>query len=138
MSREWIELDPCDLDEPREAVLDGVPVILMASPNDVPEGIRGYFDERLKRFVIEFRYSSDESWRRVPDPARHVTFRLGRNSRRLYALEVDLNAAKERWVSLVVQAIEEQKKELRNIWRRNYDIASNLVQERAPQLLAAA
>ena len=138
MSREWIELDPAELDEPRDVLLDGVPVTLMAAPNDVPDGIRGYFDERLKRLVIEFRYSSDEPWRRVPDPVRHVSFRLGRNSRRLYALEVDLNAAKESWVSLVVQAIEEQKKELRSRWRRNYDIASNLVQERAPQLLSAA
>lgn len=138
MSREWIELDPTDLDQPEDVLLDGVPVTLSASPNEVPHGIRGYFDQRLKRFVIEFRYIGEEPWRRVPDPARHVSFRLGRNSRRLYALEVDLNAAKERWVALVVQAIEEQKKELRNAWRRNYDIASNLVQERAPQLLAAA
>lgn len=138
MSHEWIELDPTELDEPRDVLLDGVPVTLQASPNEVPDGIRGYFDRRLRRFVIEFRYIGEEPWRRVPYPDHHLAFRLGRNSQRLYGLEIDMNAAKEQWVSLATQAIEAQKKTLRNTWRRNYDIASSLLQERASQLLAAA
>ena len=138
MSREWIELDPTELDEPQDVLLDGVPVTLSASPNEVPHGIRGYFDERLKRFVIELRYIGEEPWRRVPYPDHHLSFRLGRNSQRLYGIEIDMNAARERWVSLATQAIEEQKKRLRNTWRRNYDIASCLLQERASQLVSAA
>lgn len=138
MSREWIVLDPTELDQPYETILDGVPVIMSASPNEIPEGIRGYFDERLKRFVIELRYIGEEPWHRVPYPDHHVSFRLGRNSQRLYGIEIDMNAARERWVSLVIQAIEKQKKTLRKTWRRNYEIASDLLLERGAQLVSAA
>ncbi|MFY9907102.1 MAG: hypothetical protein WBX02_10625 [Terriglobales bacterium] len=62
-------------------------VELFPSPHDVPELFRTYVDDRMKRWVIEFKYINEEP--AAPWQANgEMRFWLGRNSRRIYRIEV--------------------------------------------------
>lgn len=98
---EWLELDPTKLNVGTQKEIRGVQVNVHLSPYDVPDGVRGYFDKKLNRFVIEFRYMGqedpNESVDRI-DHQRHVRAIVGRHSRRLYRIEIDT-------ISLQVKAV---------------------------------
>lgn len=79
----------------------GVSIKVSLSPFDVPDAVRGNYDERLKRFIIEFRYIQDEPWARM-DAGEHVAFRIGRTSHRLYGIELDADGLNVEEVSLVL------------------------------------
>jgi hypothetical protein len=98
---EWIKLDPEKFSSSgRENKRDkGVELSISLSPYDVPDAVRGFYDKRLQRFVIEFRYISSEDWE-LRLHRDHVNFRVGRNSGRLYGIEIDLREWQARHVEL--------------------------------------
>jgi hypothetical protein len=58
----------------------GVLVELLLSAYDFPEAFRSRYDDKLRRYVIEFRYLDDEPSLLVPGD-EHVAFLMGKNSR---------------------------------------------------------
>ena len=90
---EWVRLDAEKLNTPQLEAIRGVNITVRMSPYDVPEAVRGYYDEELERFVIEFRYIGDEPFRQK-QKGEHITLRIGRHSGRLYGVEVNVDAMK--------------------------------------------
>jgi len=135
---DWIQVDPSTLAKPTNETLDGIEVTLMTSPYDIPEAFRGFYDRRLERFVIEFKYLAEEPTRRET-PHKHVALRAGKNSGRIYGVEIDVEGMKAQWVQLVVTAISERARE-RHKPRRpaNYEVTKRLLRENEPRLSALA
>jgi hypothetical protein len=108
MKAQWISLKPEEIDSKEQAAGKagkGVHLELSLSPYDIPERVRGYYNEELKRFVIEFRYINDEPLveRKLSD---HVIVKEGKNSGRLYDVLVDVDAMN---VDLITAAITEAR-----------------------------
>lgn len=138
MAKEWRLLDPKALgaDKAETRSVRGVRIELLLSPYDVPDAMRGYFDERLDRFVIEFRYIDREPIRKVKN--EHLVLRVGKHSRRLYGIEVDVEKLKVNTVGLEMKFEEEvtsamktlEKKDLGHRRRDNYRIAKKALRSR--------
>lgn len=140
---EWIRVDPDEFDLRRKRRFNNVEINVLVSPYDVPERVRGAFDNSLNRFVIEFQYMGDEPWRcEAPDP--HMTLRVGRNSNRLYGIEVDVHGLRAKSVTLnlsvpdlVNNALESQSRRS-DVPRENYDLARQLISRRGAELFSGA
>lgn len=88
-SQHWISVDRAKYDPGTPVSEHGVEFHVFISPYDMPEAVRGDFDESKRRFVIEFKYIATEPLEhQTPDD--YVTFVVGENSRRLYRIEVDV------------------------------------------------
>ena len=136
MSVEWIEVDPVDLADTRTRNVNGVRITFMPSPYDLPDAFRGYYDKALNCFVIEFQYLADEKTENE-EHGPYVTLRVGKNSGRVYGIEVDVNAAKAQWVELIQKALHERSQEARKPQRpANYEATRKLIKERVPELVA--
>jgi hypothetical protein len=99
--RKWLELDAGAYQMPEDRKVKGVSFHVTVSPYDLPEAIRGTYDDQRKRFVIEFRYLNEET----TEPHRvapHIVVCLGKVSRRLHALEVDVDALGAEQIRLLV------------------------------------
>lgn len=72
----------------KEVTIRGVKTELLPSPYDIPHAVRGVIDPSTSRVEIEFKYLGDEqtTQQRV---GKDVIMRVGRNSHRLYGLELD-------------------------------------------------
>lgn len=135
---EWVELDADDLNPPRTETFQGVQINVFLSPYDVPEGVRGY-SEKSGWFVIEFKYIAEEPLRRErPEP--HLVLRVGKNSGRLYKIEVDVGALGAQAVALnvcvpelVSTAIDSLKRD-RHRRGENYDLAKKVISDRKEQV----
>lgn len=99
----WHYLDTSKFMKPEADSERGVRVELSLSPYDVPEAVRGYFSEDIRRFVIEFRYIQDEPWERR-EAGEHVTLRVGKGSQRLYGIEVDVETLSADSVTLAIES----------------------------------
>lgn len=107
--------------------VQGVILDVVVSPYDVPEAVRG-FKTAAGRFRIEFRYIDG------PEPAsspqilnNHVVAFEGRHSKRLLALEVDIDAMGAQAVGLSISTSPDQVTQ----WlRERIDSALNAVVER--------
>ncbi len=67
----------------------GVTIRTSPSPYDIPEAARKNFDETRKFLSIEFQYISNEPVKSITEEDG-ISFRLGKNSGRLYAIDVEL------------------------------------------------
>lgn len=132
MSENWIPVDRIALNEPRQKKVDGVEVTVMASPYDVPDAYRSYYDEARERHVVEFRYLTEEPKKRE-NHGQYITLLVGKNSRRIYAIEIDSEALRRHvWLSVTVNAIGEH--EQRSGPSLNYAVARRLLKANAPRL----
>lgn len=138
---DWIRVDPREFDLRSPQRLNNVEINLLVSPYDVPEGVRGAYDESIDRFVIEFRYIGDEPWRReVPD--RHLALRVGRKSNRLYGIEIDVKRLRAESVVLRVQVPELVRSAIEQLVRRpdarrdNYNLAKDVIAKRKDELFS--
>jgi hypothetical protein len=137
LTSKWIEVDPGSVNPPKTEKLDGVEVTVLMSPYDVPQALRGRYDETKKRFAIEFRYLGEEDTRDEVY-GEHVVLQLGENSGRLYGIVLDVDAMKASWVQLVLLALKEREAGLRRPLRHeNYVLAGQLLQQNEPRLRKA-
>jgi hypothetical protein len=99
---EWIRIQPRDVQSTAVERINGVEVTLMVSPYDIPECIRGDYDEALRRFVIELKYVQKEPWKleRVDE---HVSTRVGIKSFRVHGIEIDVDSLEVDAVALQLQ-----------------------------------
>jgi hypothetical protein len=135
----WVRLSP-ELRK-RETKSDGVEVFV--SPYDVPEAVRGRYDEKAKRFVIEFKYLDDEkaSGEHEGEP---VALRVGKNSGRLFGIQIDVEALKSKDNAVLLGAVTEfianamtafQAKPKPDVSRLdNYQVAKEVITDRSAQL----
>jgi hypothetical protein len=87
---EWLYLGLNPSEFAKNSTEGGVSVSLSPSPYDVPEAARIDVDAANKRFSLEFQYIGEEPIKKIADEPG-ISFRLGRNSNRLYAVDVELN-----------------------------------------------
>lgn len=138
----WIALEPELLNQNQPHVeKSGVEVVVGLSPFDVPEAVRGYQDDILRRFIIEFRYLG-ESERRLPQQIDdHVSLRVGENSKRLYEIQVDVDALQAETVSLtfvVNEAMQRLAKDKSNPRKQAfYRMAKEVVRQKESELMPA-
>lgn len=106
----WIKLDPESLTEAaREPISMDEPDVrieVSVSPYDVPEAMRGYFeDDEERSFVIQFKYLDDEpTEEREAGP--FATLHVGKNSGRLYRIEVDVEGIEKAEVTDIEAGVE--------------------------------
>ena len=142
---EWLRLDPHEFEragaETRKE--SDVEITVSISPYDVPEAVRGFFNERLKRFVIEFKYLQRDPLVTETDPdAPGIAVRVGKRSKRLYGIEVDVLSLKARSVSLnvnvVARALDSFARGPASRRPENVDIAKAVINSVGEKLLAAS
>ena len=127
---DWIEISPDvfeDFEDKQQS--DGVEIVVGLSPFDIPEGVRGHFDDARERFVIELKYM-DTSERRLPQKLNQsVTVFVGENSHRLYEIELDVDklGAESVQLSLVQKAIDSAVTNVPNKANRLYGIAKRVL-----------
>src|SRR5215216_5512884 len=89
----YLGLTPTDFAQEKTSAT-GVLNTSLPSPYDVPEAARIDVDEAHNRLFIEFQYISNEPFAKVQE-ASGLTFCLGKNSGRLYGIEVELDKVQE-------------------------------------------
>ncbi len=137
---DWIQIDADHVKtEPVRGPSD-VEINVFLSPYDVPEAVRGYYDEQRERFVIEFRYMSDEPTR-AQDMGGPLVLHVGKRSGRLHEIEVDVNALKAQSVTLntfvperIGDAIDALATQSGGRRLDNYNVAKEVLRERRDQL----
>jgi len=87
----WIKLDLDMLTATSEeqVTIRGVRVTLHASPYDVPEAVRVGENPSTHNPIIEFKYVGEEPQIRQAQ-TDHVWLHIGKHSRRLYGIELDV------------------------------------------------
>jgi hypothetical protein len=132
----WIQIDSSKVDPPTPVNVKGVEFNVFMSPYDVPRHVRGRFDENLGRFVIEFDYLDTEPCRRQT-LEEHVSVSVGKNSGRLYRIEVDTKAMNAGRVALRVK-LKDLKLEPRGPeGKRNFDAVKRTLTTYDDELLQA-
>ena len=142
--KEWIQVE-LDTEKLKQAKhLRGIVVELLVSPYDVPEAVRGFFDDEINRFAIEFKYigGSDEP-KKNNQQDKYLNFKIGENSERLYRLEIDVAALQANTVGLMIvqkevnEALDQLIQQSGRINRKdNYRLAKEAIVARTDQLFS--
>lgn len=139
---DWVKLDTAQFSHETQQKIRGVDITVVMSPYDIPEAVRGDYDKSLDRFVIEFRYIGEEPWSREEHDG-NIALRIGKNSGRLYGIEVDVDTLKAQAVTLRVQAIQSRiQKAIDTLGRRprrfsrqkNYQVAKDIITQKEHQI----
>jgi hypothetical protein len=138
---DWVSLNAKTLALQKHRTIRGVDITLVMSPYDIPEAVRGDYNKELQRFVIEFRYMSDEPWERSRCD-NNIILRIGRNSGRLYGIEVDVHALAAQMINLrmdvakaVTNAINRLARQAERAQRReNYEVAKDAIEEKQNEI----
>jgi len=131
-AQHWLQLDPVEFEDDQQQTINGVVFHISVSPYDIPSAVRGAYDEKKARFIIEFKYPSNESSRETKVD-EHVTLRLGSNSNRIYAIEADIQAMEADAVLLQIDHLIDEASTNRSA-RPNYQVARQVIKSKAPQL----
>ncbi|MBM4054124.1 MAG: hypothetical protein FJ264_05520 [Planctomycetes bacterium] len=101
----WFPVNPKNVEELTQRLpTEGskVKVEFMVSSYDIPEAVRGFYSEEKDRFIIEFKYIGNEPAKpQLQDD--YVTFMVGKNSGRLYGIEIDVKTLGVEEVELRMQ-----------------------------------
>lgn len=104
---EWIDVSN-EVDALNSGLKDevnGVQFTVYASPSHLPHAIRGYHDDTTQHFIIDFSYDDPRSEDLIEGPRdEHVLLRMGKDSGRLYEIEVDVDGLHADALSVVVFA----------------------------------
>ncbi len=139
---DWIKLDPARLSRSETTHVHGVEISVGLSPYDIPDAVRGYYDDDVKRFVIEFNYL-DDSEKRVPSwQNEHITLYVGQHTGCLYEIHVNVDELEAKTVKLNVTFVKWIDDAIQNLTRdkrlesrkRHYEVANAVVSENAEQL----
>lgn len=134
---EWHRINPVKFNRPRQEKIHGTSVEVFASPYEVPIAVRGGVNLQSGNFVVEFKYIGGEEPLFVVTPTNELQLELGRNSKRIFRLELASKAAGIKpTIQDVVLALDRAIADLSN--KENYDLAKLVVKERADKLKAAA
>jgi len=140
----WRQLSAEKLNKGEERTEQGVVIHVFLSPYDVPEGVRGEYDEKSKVFRIEFKYLTDEESTEISEEGKSISLVVGRNSKRLLGISVDVHSLKADSIQLkleVLQLVEKAIAELEDTGKpkqrkANYRLARRVIDEHRDELLA--
>jgi len=143
-SQQWIRVKLQSEKVKHHQKVRGLDVTMYVSPYDVPEAVRGGYDDKKKRFIVEFKYIGDESTERRSFD-RYVTLKVGKNSQRLYAIEIDADGLRASQVQVKVAVQHEVEQAFAGLVERppsqrrldNYQLAREAFTSTSPQLFAA-
>lgn len=91
--KNWVRVRPDTKKAKQLKTIRGVQIEVQVSPYDIPEAVRGEYSKELSKFVIEFKYIGEEPFD-LKGHQQHVALRIGKNSGRLYGIEIDVDALK--------------------------------------------
>jgi len=137
---DWITLDPDRLSSSEHTKdSSGVEVIVGLSPFDIPEKVRGQYDDKRERFVVEFAYldESERKVQRVLDD--HVTVSVGENSHRLYKVLIDTDSigVQEVQLSLITEAFDRVVVDSESRQKKIFGMAKRIVEAKGRELVPA-
>jgi len=145
---DWLSIDPGKFSEPEKKTIRGVEINVYPSPYDIPDAIRGYYDNDKEKFIIEFRYIGERHEKLRSDTEDdHLILKAGKKTGRIYELELDMNALNANAVNLQMQipektidAIDRAAKTLSRESKksgnpRNYLLSSKIVDHRKNDLV---
>jgi len=122
----WKALDSRKLNQPSSEEVSGVEIRAYASPYDVPEAIRFYEYPDKCHFLIEFKYIGGEEAVTPSIEDEYIKLWLGRDSRRLCRVELDL---KQYEPDVVYRVIDRLASESQSPPRQgNYQIAKEVLE----------
>jgi hypothetical protein len=141
----WIELDTEELNKPSRQTIGGTEAQVLLSPYDVPNSVTSKYDRKKARLTVEFGYVSSEPLIKFALENHYLTLILGRNSARIYGLEIDVAGFKgqlsvadltpQLLAKATIQALQAFIMKASNPHRRgNYGIVVGLLAEYVPQL----
>ena len=137
----WIRVNPHDYDQPHEIGMAEVEVNVFISPFEIPRGVRGFYDEARKRFVIEFKYITREPSELSEGGPPEIRTVVGRKTGRILGFEIDVDRLQATSVSLRLGAIDQALEAVRrnSSLRRpeNSRIASKVLHDRGEELFSA-
>lgn len=115
----WLQVNPDAEEFTKRLPTEGskVKVEFLVSSYDIPEAVRGSSLRYKNRFIIEFKYIGNEPTKPQPQDD-YVTFVIGKNSGRLYGIEIDVKALRVEKIELrmkINKIKEEVKKTLNNL-----------------------
>lgn len=141
----WLRLNRHKMNRPLRRRIKGAEVTVFLSPYDVPEAVRGGVDMSTGRFTIQFKYlgCSEDPDEPLDAEAEDgpVVLRVGRNSHRLYRIELDteslgVDRVEIRVLKAVDDAIDDlSKRRQRPPNRGRYDVTRQALVERGHDLV---
>lgn len=96
----WTQVNWEQLNQPRQEEIRDVEVTVYFSPYDMPEAVKGEYDDKTRRFLIQFRYLGGEEPIDYRDQDEHITLGIGRTTKRLHEIQVDVEKLKAHHVQL--------------------------------------
>lgn len=135
----WIPVDTMEMNPEKKVEEHGVELHVQISPYDVPQALRGGFNEESGRFEIEFRYIGEEPVRKQAAD-EYLSFYVGKKSGRLYKIQLDVKAMKAHKVTLRVMPMGELSQEIEKLHvrmpvrRANYKVVSDLIKSKSDLL----
>lgn len=103
----WQHVDTKKLNRPRARTIRGVNVTVYFDQDDMPTGIKGEYSRSRRKFLITFRYDSDEESTKRIEYSEHATVFVGKRSERLFEVELDVDAMKVEEVQLLLPRVGE-------------------------------
>ena len=134
---EWVVIDPEEFDDPATEHHQDVEINVFFSPYDLPRGVRGRYDEKQKRFRIEFQYLLPQIETNKVRIDANVTVQLGKKGRRLLAIEVNTDRMGAREVVLnVIPDTINQLIERHADYADNYRVVEEVIGDLSDQIFA--
>ena len=114
----WIFVDPIEFIEHRKKNIHrhNIPYV---SPYDIPEALQGYLDKENKKFIIEFKYRSNDP-KYVENFFDVLTFHTGVNSSRIYKIEIDINKIDKKREKNIFSLLKQAILNSINVLAKNY------------------
>ena len=93
----WLRIDPERYDELHEIGMfyRDLELNIVVSPDDIPDSVRGGYDEEHKKFEIEFKYMVREEYE-IDQVSEEVEVRIGQHSGRILGFAIDVDVLKAR------------------------------------------
>lgn len=130
----WIKLRYEDI-APETNPSDADWVVESPSPYDVPSAVRARYDEETGRLLIEFQYITQEPEPVIAIPIDgHHSFYLGRKSRRIRSVDLDVHRYDQRRVAREIQQAIESLSLSKVANEANRQIAMRAIQGKAGKL----
>lgn len=135
---DWLRIDPAKFNKPRHERIQGADVEVLSSPYDVPSAVRGGVDLTSNTYVLEFKYIGGDEPLALAELSKNLSVMLGRNSKRLYKVVFHVGSAGKGLEHELVHALDRVTAQLKSkADSDNYDVAKQVIKERAEKLVAA-
>ncbi len=133
----WVMVDQKDLMKKiGQKKVKGVGINLFLSPYDIPEAVKGDYDEKAGQFIISFNYFTGVEDLQSEITDKNVTLKVGKNSNRIYKIVINVKAlgAKVVQLALLKEVINnfEARSKSRNV--ENYEVAKRILSENQKEI----